>query len=38
MGKQGKIRMQQLGVEISGRKISDSGQESRNGRVSRADK
>jgi hypothetical protein len=30
--------MQELGVEISERKISYSGQESRNGRVSRADK
>jgi hypothetical protein len=30
--------MQEFRVEIIGRKISDSGQESRNARVSRADK
>jgi hypothetical protein len=30
--------MQESWVEISGRKSSDSGEKSRNGRVSRADK
>jgi len=38
MGQQSKIRMQESRVKISCRRLSDRGKESRNGKVSRADK
>jgi hypothetical protein len=38
MGKRSKIRMQESRLKISGGRSSDSGLESRNGEVSRADK
>jgi hypothetical protein len=37
-GEQNKISMQEPTVKISGRKIGNSGQEGRNGEVSRADR